>query len=125
MPAMKQPKAVEKERGGSVVSSLIVGVGVAMMALASSPLQGAVDICGNEIVTYEEDGQTKTYQFILSGDPRITVGAAAVAAASHSRASTMDDGGGVSLEARCRKFLVGNGTRLWSTKARGVLMIVR
>ena len=40
-----------------------------------------------------EDGVTKTYKFISSGDPRINIGAAAVSAASNARSSTADESG--------------------------------
>ena len=51
------------------------------------------DVCGNEVKTYVEDGETKTYRFISFGDPRIDIGEAAVSAASHFRASTVDEPG--------------------------------
>ena len=87
------------------------------------------DVCGNEVRTYVEDGETKTYMFISFGDPRIDVGAAAVSAASHARASTAD-GPGVALASSMRSFasssqelegrhftrLLSDGTSLHSDK---------
>ena len=62
------------------------------VALSPAVLFGETDICGNEIRTFTEGNVEYTYQFIYSGDPRIEVGSAAVAAASHSCTSNEDDG---------------------------------
>jgi len=65
------------------------------------------DICGNEVRTYVEDGNTKTYRFISSGDPRINIGAAAVSAASHARTSTAD-GSGIALASSTRSLVTSS-----------------
>ena len=65
------------------------------------------DICGNEVRTYIEDGTTKTYRFISSGDPRINIGAAAVSAASNARTSTADELG-IELASSTRSFVTSS-----------------
>ena len=118
-----------------MIKKLLLPVFAACLAASAE-----VDVCGNEITTYVENGVTKEYRFIVSGDPRIDIGTEAVSAASHNRVSTSDDGSGVALssgmlalatvfesalEARCRTFLDGNGTRLDSTKFKGVVFLFK
>jgi len=65
----------------------------ALSAVVPLAMLAETDVCGNEIRDYVEDGVTKTYKFISSGDPRINIGAAAVSAASNARSSTADESG--------------------------------
>ena len=65
----------------------------ALSAVVPLAMHAETDVCGNEIRSYDEDGVTKTYKFISSGDPRINIGAAAVSAASNARSSTADESG--------------------------------
>ena len=65
----------------------------ALSAVVPLAMLAETDVCGNEIRSYVEDGVTKTYKFISSGDPRINIGAAAVSAASNARSSTADESG--------------------------------
>lgn len=76
-------KSKRKRTSGIVHCALCI----AFVAAAAS---ADTDICGNEIRTYTDGGETKTYQFIVSGDPRPGIGAPAIAAASHNRASNDD-----------------------------------
>ena len=65
------------------------------------------DICGNEVRTYVEDGDTKTYRFVSFGDPRIDVGAAAASATSHARASMADEPG-IALASSMRSLVTSS-----------------
>jgi hypothetical protein len=65
------------------------------------------DICGNEVRTYVEDGNTKTYRFVSFGDPRIVVGAAAASAASHARTSMADEPG-IALASSMRSLVTSS-----------------
>ena len=78
------------------------------------------DICGNEIVTYTEDGQSKTYRFIVSGDPRPN-GATASPAPSQTLASNDD----VALVALFKSVLASVGGALRSIPWTGFAIIFR
>lgn len=115
---------------GWAACALSVALPLAMLA--------ETDVCGNEIRNYVEDGVTKTYKFISSGDPRINVGSAAVSAASNARASTSDEAGialasggrsrastAQDLEGRYFTHLVSGGTALQSDKFPSMILIFR
>ena len=79
----------------------------ALSAVLPLAMLAETDVCGNEIRSYVEDGVTKTYKFISSGDPRINIGAAAVSAASNARSSTADESG-IELASSTRSLITSS-----------------
>ena len=73
----------------SIVSRLRGGIFLLALLFGFATF-AETDICGNEIFSYTENNVTKTYRFIVSGDPRIEVSAAATSAASHNCVSNDD-----------------------------------
>ena len=108
----------------------------ALSAVLPLAMLAETDVCGNEIRSYVEDGVTRTYKFISSGDPRINIGAAAVSAASNARSSTADESGielasstrslvtsSQALEGRYFTLSPSEGTALRSDKRALAIMI--
>lgn len=90
------------------------------LALPVAELAAEKDICGNETVTYTEDGQSKTYRFIVSGDPRPN-GATASPASSQTLVSNDD----VALVALFKSVLASVGGALRSIPWTGFAIIFK
>ena len=76
--------------GGNARGKLGVFLSAAAVLCIATTASADTDICGNEIRTYTEDGVSKTYQFIVSGDPRPESVSSADSQSTMSDAATLD-----------------------------------